>query len=278
MTAWTPTITGLYVPGNRPDRFDKAVATGAQLVILDLEDAVPPAEKTAARTAVAEWLARRAVGSGPKVQVRVNAGDDADLSALHPLADRFTLRLPKVDRANDLEHVAPFPGVVPVIESALGVENAREIASHPAVSALAMGDSDLASDVGSTSEQILDYARIRLVFAARAAGLPAPMMSVWPRIPDLEGLRTDSVRGASLGMVGRVAIHPSQLAVIADSFRPPASDVEWAREVLAALDSGGVATLAAGDMVDPAMLGRARSILALADAAASPYFRPASSD
>ena len=270
MTASTvpaPIVTGLYVPGNRPDRFDKAVATGAQLIILDLEDAVSPEGKADARSAVVNWLERRPRAGGPRIQVRVNAvgavGTTSDLEALRPLADRFTLRLPKVESASSLERTAGFTGTVALIESALGVERALEIAEHPLVGGLALGDSDLASNVGSTSEQVIDYARIRLVFAARAAGLAAPMLSAWPGIRDLEGLRADTLRGRALGLVGRVAIHPSQLSVVTESFRPAPDEIAWAEAVLAAATIGGVSTLFSGDMVDAAMVGRAERVLAL---------------
>ena len=266
-TVPAPIVTGLYVPGNRPDRFDKAVATGAQLVILDLEDAVPPEEKADARSSVIDWLERRPHTRGPRIQVRVNAagtvGATSDLEALRPLADRFTLRLPKVESASSLESTAGFRGTVALIESALGVERALEIAEHPLVGGLALGDSDLASDVGSTSEQVIDYARIRLVFATRAAGLAAPMLSAWPGIRDLEGLRADTLRGRALGLVGRVAIHPSQLSVVTESFRPAPDEIAWAEVVLAAATIGGVSTLSSGDMVDAAMVGRAERVLAL---------------
>lgn len=267
MTA--PIITGLYVPGNRPDRFDKAVASGAQLVIIDLEDAVPAAEKADARAAVVDWLQRQVAplnGQVQEIQVRVNQGDDDDLAALRPFAEGVTVRVPKVEHAPDLDRLEGFPRVAALLESALGVEHAFEIATHPLVSSMSLGDSDLASDLGSRSPQVLDYARIRLVFAARAAGLVAPMLSAWPGIRDLDGLRADTVRGSELGMVGRVAIHPSQLPVIATAFRPSGADVRWAEEVVAALGAGGVTTLSSGDMVDAAMAGQAERIIGLATA------------
>lgn len=257
-------VTGLYVPGDRPDRFDKAVATGADLVILDLEDAVAPEAKPAALDSVTTWLRGRASG-GPLIQVRVNAGADHELAALHDLGVAVELRVPKVESAADIDRVVAVAGDLPIaalVESALGVENAGAIAAHPRVVSLALGESDLASDVGSRDVTVIDYARTRLLFAARAAGLPAPMLSAYPDIRDLDGLRADTERGARLGWFGRTAVHPSQLAVIAAVFAPSEADLAWARAVVAAVDRGGVATLDSGEMVDPAMLGRARGILA----------------
>ena len=258
-------ITGLYVPGNRPERFDKAVASGADLVILDLEDSVPSGQKAEARRNVAAWLLARgetgAESKGPHIQVRVTADSDDDLDALMPVANRFALRLPKVESITQLDAVAEFSGVTALIETALGLERAFALAEHPVTAGLALGDSDLASDLGSSSRRVLDFARIRLVVAARAAVLPAPMVSAWPGITDPHGLLSDTRRGATLGLVGRVAIHPAQLPVIRTAFLPAAADLAWAHEVIEALAAGGVTTLRSGAMVDAAMRGRAERIL-----------------
>lgn len=262
MTA--PLITGLYVPGDRPDRFAKAVATGAELVILDLEDAVAPARKAYARESVVQWLSDGV--TGPVIQVRVNGPED--LPALQGLQN-LELRLPKVETTAQLDEVSTaLPGIplTALVESAVGVEHAAEIAAHPAVTRLALGESDLASELGTRAEAVLDHARVRLLYAAKAAGLPAPMLSAYPAIRDLVGLREDTERGKALGWVGRVAIHPSQLQVIAEVFQPSEEELQWANQVLAQADEGGVTTLSSGEMVDPAMLGRARTILARAKA------------
>lgn len=271
-----PVITGLYVPGDRPERFDKAVGTGAHLVIIDLEDAVAPDRKDLARDAVCEWLAQRplpldSVSSAAStiIQVRIRAGDERDLRALAALDATFDIRVPKVESPADIDAVVEaVPGhpITALVETARGVENAGSVAAHSAVTRMALGESDLASDVGSSAASVMDYARTRVLFASRAAGLVAPMLSAYPNIRDVDGLRADTVRGRELGWVGRNAIHPTQLAVIADVFRPPAARVSWALEVLSAVGAGGVTTLSNGDMVDDAMVGRARTILSLADA------------
>jgi citrate lyase subunit beta/citryl-CoA lyase len=261
-------LTGLYVPGDRPDRFDKAVATGADLVILDLEDAVAPDRKAAAREAVREWLGRRgdasAVG-GPVIQVRINAGQPLDLAVLAGIAGAFEVRVPKVESGLDVDAViAALPGraITAIVETARGIENSTAIAAHPAVTRIGIGEADLASDLGTNASPVIDYARVRLLFAARAAGLPAPMLSVFPDIRNLDALRADTERGRQFGWVGRVAIHPSQVPVIADVFRPRDDELSWARQVLTATAGGGVTTLANGEMVDAAMVKRAENILA----------------
>jgi len=263
-------VTALYVPGNRPDRFAKAVATGAQLVIVDLEDAVGPADKPAARAAVVEWL-QSVLPLPATVEVRVNAGDREDLVALRDAPVGFGIRLPKVERGAEVDAVVAALGGVPItalVETARGVEALFEIAGHEAVTAVNLGEADLASDVGSRDDAVLDYARTRIVYAAAAAGLAAPMMSVYPAIADLEGLRADTERGRRRGFVGRTAVHPSQLPTIRAAFSPSPDDIDWARQVVAAIEHGGVAMLASGEMVDAAMLGRARTIIELAAATA----------
>lgn len=275
-------ITGLYVPGNRPDRFDTAVATGADLVILDLEDAVPAREKSDALTAVVGWLGRRSADSNrggiPLLQVRVNPNAAHEIAALRAVGTTVGaavgIRLPKVENPAAVEAVnpaseRPMP-VTALLESARGIENVSEIAAVAHLVGLGIGEADLQSELGSASRTVLDYARMRVLFAARAAGLPAPMLPVYPRIRDLEGLAEDTRRGREAGFVGRVAVHPSQLDVIREAFRPGDDDLAWARQVLAALRGGGVATLASGEMVDPAMRARAEGILELAGRLSAP--------
>ena len=263
-----PPLTALYVPGDRPDRFDKAAASGADVVLLDLEDAVAPAAKAAAREAVVAWLAGRPDDApGPAVQVRVATGDGDDLDALRALPRPVTVRLPKVETPRQVSAVVdalgPSTRVSVLLETALGVQRADELAAHPAVAELGLGEADLASDLGSGERAVLDHARLRVLYAARAAGLPPPMQSVYPAVADLDGLREDTEHGRRLGLRGRVAVHPSQLAVIREVFTPSVRDVAWAREVLAAASRGGVSTLSDGSMVDAAMLGRARAVLDL---------------
>lgn len=259
-------IAGLYVPGDRPDRFDKAADSGAELIILDLEDAVALANKALARRSVAAWLAARGHVTGPIVQVRINAGSEADLQMVAGLTAECEIRVPKVQDLDEVAAIADrLPGrkITAIIESARGIEQAYAIASHPAVSALALGEADLAADLGTEHPTVIDQVRATILIAAKAAGLPAPMMSVYSKINDLDGLRTDTEHGRSLGWVGRVAVHPRQLPVIRDVFRSSDAELGWARQVLAALQADGVARLPNGDMVDEAMARRARAILGL---------------
>lgn len=246
----------IYVPGSRPDRFERAAATGAE-VILDLEDSVAPHDKPAARAAVAGWVASH---RGP-VQVRVNApGTEALRADLAALPADAELRLPKVTAPVDLGAVAGRRVHV-LIESALGVERAYEIARCPEVVTLSLGEADLAAELGIVDDTGFAWIRSRIVVAAAAAGLPAPMMSAYPAIHDEAGLRESCLRGRALGMRGRTAVHPVQVPIIRSVFAPTDDEVAWAAEVLAVVGSGGVGTLADGTMVDEAMARRARALL-----------------
>jgi citrate lyase subunit beta/citryl-CoA lyase len=247
-------LTWLYVPGDRPDRFDKAAASGAETVILDLEDAVAPARRAGAREQVAAWLA-----SPRDVDVQVRIGSLDDLAAL---PDDVAIRLPKVESPADVDALGERR-VHALIETALGVERAYAIASHPRVVSIGLGEADLAADLGIVDESALAWIRVRAVVAARAAGLPAPMMSAYPDVADLDGLAASCAVGRALGMVGRTAIHPRQVPVIAAAFAPTDAELAWAKEVLAAVDGtdSGVATLPSGAMVDAAMARRARTLV-----------------
>lgn len=276
-------LTSLYVPGDRPDRFEKAAASGAHTVIVDLEDAVAPDRKPVARDAAARWLSTR---PADPVELRINAPGsewfEADLAVARELAGLSGVRVPKVESGRQVRDVVhglsstTGVGVRCLIESAVGVESAYEIArAHPQVASIGLGEADLSSDLGVTDEAGLAWARSRVVVAARAAGLRPPMMSVYPHVDDLDGLAASCLRGRELGFVGRVAIHPRQLSTIVDGFRPSASAVADAEAVLAAVAEGrstgrGVVVLPDGRMLDPAMVGSAERVIALAASARGP--------
>ena len=260
-------LTALYVPADRPDRFDKAVAAGPDLVILDLEDAVPVAAKAAAREHAVTWL------RGHPAEVRVNAVGSPwiadDLAALKSLGP-VRVRLPKVEHPSQLREVAevlPQALITCLLESPLGVERAFDIASA-GVAGVTLGEADLSSALGVDTDEGLAWCRGRVVAASRAAGLGAPMMSVHPHLRDPEGLRASCSTGRSLGFSGRAAIHPEQLAIIREAFTPSADQRAQAQALLdavasAGISSGGVLILPDGRMVDPAMISRARELLAL---------------
>jgi citrate lyase subunit beta/citryl-CoA lyase len=254
------TTCAIYVPGSRPDRFDKAAASGADVVILDLEDSVAAADRPTAREAVARWLTAAPL----PVQVRVGAPGSDDLAAdLEALPGDVPLRVPKVSSPSELDRFAGRE-VHAILETALGIEQAFAVASHPCVATLALGEADLAVELGLSGEDAFRWVRSRVVVAARAAGLPPPMMSAYPDLRDLDGLAASCRGGRVSGFHGRTALHPSQVPVIRAAFAPTEEEVAWAAEVRAALAGGagaGVARLADGSMVDAAMTRRADAIL-----------------
>jgi citrate lyase subunit beta/citryl-CoA lyase len=254
-----PPLTWLYVPADRPDRVEKAIASSAHAVIVDLEDGVAPAAKAEARALLLELLGRP---RGKPVFVRVNAGDAADLAVVRELAIDG-IYLPKVAQPADLPAL-DLP-VHCLIESAAGVEAAYAIATAPGVAGISLGEADLRSETGAL-EAGLDWARSRIVNAAVAAGLPRPPQSVYPRVHDDEGLMRSCRRGRELGHLGRTAIHPDQLPIIERAYLPTKAEVARARDTVERLEAAlGPDLLAGGEFIDTAMLGAARQILAIAD-------------
>lgn len=279
-----PPVTWLYVPGDRPDRFAKACRSGADAVILDLEDAVLAPAKEAARQHVAGFLADTAAHAGgpghpaPLINVRVNAPHSEhgrrDLAALAGAGRIDAVRVPKVQTPEDVEAVVGALGtgtaVHCLLESALGVENATAIAAHPAVRALALGEADLAAQMGLRGDAAFGWLRSRVVVAAAARGLPAPAMSAYVNVADHEGLLASCASGRSLGMFGRTAIHPRQIPVIRRAFTPSDDEVAGSREIVAAAvggaaDGAGAIALPDGRFIDAPIVESAHRTLALAD-------------
>ncbi|MFV2198551.1 HpcH/HpaI aldolase/citrate lyase family protein [Nocardiopsis sp. LOL_012] len=270
-----PPRSWLYVPATRPDRVAKALAGPAEAVVVDLEDAVPAHAKERARTTVLD-LAEHA----PRpFHVRVNDLDgpwgarDLEALARAPLAG---LRLPKAETADQVRRAAdalaagrPLPLYV-LLESALGVENAFAVATaHPAVAGISLGEADLRASLRATADTALDWARSRVVNAARAAGLPSPVQSVHTDIADESGLRASSERGRAMGFFGRSVIHPRQVPAVHAAYTPGPREHREAAELLAALEDarshGSSAFLTRdGRFVDPAVVHAARAVLAFA--------------
>ncbi|MFJ4949300.1 HpcH/HpaI aldolase/citrate lyase family protein [Streptomyces sp. NPDC088760] len=265
-------LTWLYAPGDRPHVVAKALAAGADVVVVDLEDAVAPERKEYARAATAELLTQPQPQPVP-VHVRVNALDGpwaaADLTALAGLPGLSGLRLPKVTTPGEVRQVAvatPVP-LYALLESALGVEHAYAIATaHPALRGIALGEADLRADLGVRAEAGLDWPRSRVIVAARAAGLAPPSQTVHPDIRDLDGLAASCAHGRALGFLGRAAIHPRQLPVIERAYLPTEAEIEHAETVIkAAAANAGAQALPDGRFIDAAVVATARRTLSLAD-------------
>lgn len=245
--------TFLFVPGDRPDRFGKAAGSGADVVVLDLEDAVAPADKDSARAEVRAWLRHTAA------MVRINAPGtpwfDADAALVAALG--VPVVVPKAETPGVL---AGFGAVVALVETARGVERAAELAAVPSVTRLAFGSVDLAAELGVAPEdrEPFAYARSRLVIASAAAGLAPPVDGVTTDLRDDERLEADVRYARRLGFGGKLCVHPRQVAPVRAGFAPTEAERDWARRVLTA---GASASTVDGRMVDKPVLDRARRIL-----------------
>ncbi len=258
-----PARSLLFVPGSRPDRFEKALAAGANAVIIDLEDAVAPADKERAREDVSAWLAPHRA-----VMVRINGADTAwfgDDLALCRRPGVAAVMLPKAERAEDIAALrgAGAATVLPLIESAAGMAALATIAAAPGVQRLVFGSIDFQVDLGMRDalEDELLFFRSQLVLTSRLAGLQAPVDGVSTAIDDADQLRDDVLRARRLGFGGKLCIHPRQVASVNRHFAPSAAERAWAQRVLdAAAASGGAAIAVDGKMVDKPVILRAQAI------------------
>ena len=253
--------TLLFVPGDRPDRFPKAAASGAGLVVLDLEDAVGSEDKTLARHFVDEWLAK-----GNTCAVRVNAfgtpwhEDDLEAVAAHDCV----AVIPKAETPDVLAGIALRVGdpLVALVETASGVFAAQEIAKVEGVERLALGTFDLAAELGvSPDDQMaMAWSRGALVLASAAAEIAAPVDGVTSDVKDEQRLNADVELALRLGFGAKLCIHPRQVPLVERRFRPTEEALRWARAVVEAAASGAVVVLD-GKMVDKPVVDRARRIL-----------------
>lgn len=275
MRAW------LFAPGHEERKVDKALASldaegdgRPDLVILDWEDAVPAAEKDAAREVTVARLSALEAATRHRVVVRVNHPDTDWFAAdRERLEGEFlgAVMLPKVEDATQIQSVVGLDLPIAILlESALGVQKAFELCSaHPQVRYAAFGPLDLLADLGGEwtegSEETL-YARQRVAIAARAARLAVALDGPYPRLRDLDGLLDDTRRGRRMGYGGRMVVHPAQVAVVADAFAPTEEELEFAREVVEAARAGESAGRGAvsvnGRFVDAPVIRWAESVLA----------------
>lgn len=263
----------LFVPGSRPDRFEKALAAGADRVIIDLEDAVAFDEKNQARQNVVDALE---AGLSQPVLVRVNPIDSEhfndDIDALQSLSDEGQQSLhgivfPKAESPITLRHVCasldPSLELIAMIESAKGVQLVDEIIGLPKISKLALGAVDLGVDLdASTPSAVIDYAYARVVFASRLANKLPPIASPPLSITELEAIELDARRLRGMGLSGQLCIHPAQLPAVHSGFAPTEAEIEWARNVLASV---GGSVQVDGQMVDKPVRDKAERILARAE-------------
>jgi citrate lyase beta subunit len=258
----------LFVPGSRPDRFDKALASGADAVCIDLEDGVADAAKTEARAAALEALAR----GTPRLCLRINGlrtrtglQDLVELSASGCRPE--LLLVPKVESAADVaivSAVAATSGIVPLIETPRGLAAAAEIAAAPAVAAMMFGGGDLAAELGVRVEwEALRTARGLFVLACAQSGtvcIDMPCLA----LEDSEGLAREARAAKSLGFTAKAAIHPAQIAPIHAALRPTEAEIAEARAAQQAFDAaGGGAIRFNGRLLDEPIMRRYRRVIAM---------------
>jgi citrate lyase subunit beta/citryl-CoA lyase len=279
----------LYVPGDKPEVLAKALGRGADALIVDLEDAVAPASKDAARTVVAQWLSGLPAAADNPVQVwiRINSGEMGHTDVRAVLSPAVTgVVAAKTESAEELvalhavltamedklELPAGSIGVVPLLESANAVLNALSIAKAPRVQRLQVGEADLRADIGvelGADGRELLYVRSQVVLISAAAGIDPPVGPVDTNFRDTEALAESTRAVKRMGYVGRACIHPAQAAIVNEVFTPTADEVAAAKDLIARFDAAmaagdGVCLDAQGRMVDEAVVRQARRTLSLA--------------
>lgn len=276
----------VFVPGNRANMLERALGFGADIIMVDLEDSVPPGEKAAAVDLAVEWAPRLAA-AGKRVMVRVNALDTGlaagELAAVVG-PDLAGISIGKGGGAWDLQQVdrllAPLEAkagiaagsirVIPWIETAQAIVKVHEMATaSPRIAGIAFGGEDYTNDMGVIRSDFgaeCYYARSAVAVAARAAGVAA-LDGPFVGFRDPDGLRTDAGNARQMGYTGKFAIHPAQIDIINATFSPQPDDIAYARQVVAAWDAAEAAGRGSlsidGRMVDVPVVKRAQNLLAL---------------
>jgi citrate lyase subunit beta/citryl-CoA lyase len=261
-------VAALFVPGDRPERFAKAAGSGADVVIIDLEDAVAAPDKAMALASTVDALVR----GGMRALVRVNpvgtATHDAEVTALLALTDwphhgLLGLVVPKAEQPAELTRLrTKLPAdlaLVPLVESALGLVNALELARVSGVTRLAFGAIDFSLDINADSaDRFLDHARSALVLASKAADLAAPLDTPSTEIRDEDAVTASAKLARNFGFAGKLCIHPAQISAVKTAFLPTDAEIEWAHSVVGA---EGSAAQVDGQMIDRPVTERAKRIL-----------------
>jgi citrate lyase subunit beta / citryl-CoA lyase len=262
--------TYLFVPGDRPERFAKALASGADAIVLDLEDAVAPAAKGKARDAIARWWLRAGQAELARIVVRINdAASVAFSDDLCLLRDAriAAVMLPKAESAAQVQAVRaamPNARVLALIESARGVANLEEVARIDGVVRLVFGTLDYALDLDldiADSPDGLAHAASAVAIASRVAGLSAPVAGVTPQLDDETRLLADLAWSRRHGFGAKLCIHPRQVAPVHAALAPSDQAIDWARRVLAAEAASPGAAQLDGRMIDrPVVLQAQRTL------------------
>ena len=254
----------LFVPGNRAELFAKAASSGADVVVIDLEDAVAPSDKTSAREYARTWLC-----AGNDAMIRINAADtpwyEADLALI--AEDCTPVMVPKAESSDAIRSFPDGTAVVALIETVVGIERSATVCSAPGMQRVAFGNMDLAAQLGvdPADREAMLMARSTLVFTSAAAGLAAPIDGVTAALTDQQAIFDDVRYARRLGMNGKLCVHPDQVSAVHQASAPSDEEVAWAQKVLAACDTGGGVSAAGGQMVDLPVVQRAKGIIDAVD-------------
>lgn len=266
--------TFLFVPGTRPERFSKALDSGANAVVLDLEDAVAEDEKEEARNAIRTAWPNFTYEQKQRLVIRTNAPGtrlySADLILAQEL-DVTCILIPKsesIDEVNGAALILPNTAIIPMIETALGLDNLRDIANANQVIRLALGNLDLQADLGMVcdkDETELQTARYQIVLASRLAQIAPPIDGVTPSTDDIDRIANDAQRAKRMGFSAKLCIHPKQVDIVKAAFMPTDQELDWARRVIDAdkASKGGAIKLD-GRMIDRPVVLLAQRTIALA--------------
>lgn len=264
----------LFVPGTRPERFIKALDSGANAVVLDLEDAVPEEDKEQARDAIRTAWPTFSAEQKNRLVIRSNSPGSKFYAADLILAQELNVAcilIPKSESQDEINGAAlilPNTAIIPMIETAIGLDQLREIANSNQVIRLALGNLDLQADLGMICDQDetqLQTARYQIVLASRIAQIAPPIDGVTPSTDDLERINRDAQRAKAMGFGGKLCIHPKQVSIVKSAFMPSQDELAWAQRVIDAdkASKGGAVKLD-GRMIDRPVVLLAQRTLALA--------------
>jgi citrate lyase subunit beta/citryl-CoA lyase len=264
----------LFVPGTRPERFSKALDSGATAVVLDLEDAVPEENKEDARNAIRSAWPNFTDDQKNRLVIRTNSPGSKFYAADLILAQELNVScilIPKsesMDQINGAALILPNTAIIPMIETALGLDHLREIANSNQVIRLALGNLDLQADLGMVCDQDeteLQTARYQIVLASRLAQITPPIDGVTPSVDDTARISNDAQRAKRMGFGAKLCIHPKQVDIVKAAFMPSEEDLAWAHRVVEAdqASKGGAVKLD-GRMIDRPVVLLAQRTIALA--------------
>ncbi|QWD71846.1 CoA ester lyase [Polynucleobacter sp. UB-Raua-W9] len=264
----------LFVPGTRSERFVKALDSGASGVILDLEDAVAPEDKEIARNAIRTAWPSFTAEQQKRLVIRSNSPGSQFYAADLILAQELgiaCLLIPKSESADEMNGAAlvlPNTALIPMIETAIGLDHLREIANANQVIRLALGNLDLQADLGMVcdpQETELQTARYQIVLASRVAQIAPPVDGVTPSTDDVVRIQDDAERAKRMGFGGKLCIHPKQVGIVKSAFMPSEEELDWAKRVIEAdkASKGGAVKLD-GRMIDRPVVLLAQRTIAIA--------------